>query len=75
MEISQKKISAFARLTDDRNRLHFDEVFARRMGFEGGRIGHGMLVSSIVGTLIGEDLPGTGRSSSSSVSGTSRRPT
>ena len=60
MEISQKKISAFANLTDDRNRLHFDEVFARRMGFEGGRIGHGLLVSSIVGTLIGEDLPGDG---------------
>ena len=59
MEISQRKISAFARLTDDRNRLHFDEVFARRMGFE-GRIGHGMLVSSIVSTLVGEDLPGVG---------------
>lgn len=60
LEISQKKISAFARLTGDRNPLHFDEVFARRMGFEGGRIAHGMLISSIVSTLVGEDLPGQG---------------
>jgi acyl dehydratase len=59
MEINHGKVAAFARLTGDRNPLHFDDVFARRMGFE-GRIAHGMLVSSIVSTLVGEDLPGVG---------------
>ncbi len=60
MEMSQKKISAFARLSGDRNPLHFDELFARRMGFEGGRIAHGMLISLMVSALVGEDLPGRG---------------
>lgn len=59
MEISWQNINRFAKLTGDRNPLHFDEVFARRMGFD-GRIAHGMLVSSIVSTLVGQDLPGVG---------------
>jgi 3-hydroxybutyryl-CoA dehydratase len=60
MEITPNKIIAFARMSGDRNPLHFDDVFARQMGFEGGRIAHGMLVSAIVSALVGEDLPGLG---------------
>lgn len=43
----------------DRNPLHVEGDFARRMGFD-GRIAHGMLTSAILSTLIGEDLPDTG---------------
>jgi len=59
MGLSEAKIASFARLTGDHNPLHFDDSFARQMGFE-GRIAHGMLVSSIVSALIGEELPGKG---------------
>lgn len=59
IRITDEHIEAFAKLTGDRNPLHFDAEFARSMGFD-GRIAHGMLTSSILSTLIGEDLPGKG---------------
>lgn len=59
MRITEQDIEAFAKLTGDRNPLHFDADFARRMGFD-GRIAHGMLTSTILSTLIGEELPGKG---------------
>jgi 3-hydroxybutyryl-CoA dehydratase len=59
MRITEEHIEAFAKLTGDRNPLHFDPDFARRMGFD-GRIAHGMLTSALISTLIGEDLPGRG---------------
>jgi len=59
MRITEEDIEAFAKLTGDRNPLHFDDAFARSLGFN-GRIAHGMLTSSILSTLLGMDIPGRG---------------
>ena len=59
MTITPEYIETFAQLTGDRNPLHFDDAFARGIGFD-GRIAHGMLTSSILSTLLGMDLPGPG---------------
>lgn len=59
MRITAEDIETFAKLTGDRNPLHFDDGFARSLGFD-GRIAHGMLTSSILSTLLGMDLPGRG---------------
>jgi 3-hydroxybutyryl-CoA dehydratase len=57
--ISAADIEAFAGLTGDRNPLHVDEEFARSTFF-GSSIAHGMLSGSLLSTVIGCLLPGTG---------------
>jgi acyl dehydratase len=52
-------VEAFARLTGDRNPLHFDEDFARRRR-PGRLIVHGGLTTGLFNALVAEVLPGPG---------------
>jgi acyl dehydratase len=52
-------VEAFARLTGDRNPLHFDEAFARRTR-PGRLIVHGGLTTGLFNALVAEVLPGPG---------------
>ncbi len=57
--ITQEDIETFAALTGDDNPLHLDEAFARNTRF-GRPIAHGMLVASMISTVLGRLLPGPG---------------
>ncbi|MES2307104.1 MAG: MaoC family dehydratase [Gemmatimonadota bacterium] len=57
--IGIEEIDAFGALTGDRNPLHFDQDFAEQSRF-GGIISHGMLTASLLSTVLGMKLPGTG---------------
>ena len=59
MTVTDEHIEAFARLSGDRNPVHFDDGFARGLGFE-GRIAHGAITASLLSALLGMDLPGPG---------------
>jgi acyl dehydratase len=52
-------VEAYARITGDRNPLHFDEAFAARTKF-GRLVVHGGLTAGILNALVAEDLPGPG---------------
>ena len=52
-------VETFARLTGDRNPLHFDEDFARRT-LPGRLIVHGGLTTGLFNALVAEILPGPG---------------
>jgi acyl dehydratase len=52
-------LDTFVTLTGDTNPLHVDEEFARRTFF-GLPIVHGLLTSSLLSTVVGTLLPGTG---------------
>ena len=56
---TEEDVAAFAALSGDTNPLHMDDGFAGRTRF-GRRVVHGMLVASLVSTLIGMQLPGPG---------------
>ena len=59
MTVTDGHIDAFARLSGDRNPVHFDDAFARRIGFE-GHIAHGAVTASLLSALLGMELPGPG---------------
>jgi 3-hydroxybutyryl-CoA dehydratase len=59
MRVSDEHIETFARLSGDRNPVHFDDVFARSIGFD-GRIAHGAVTASLLSAVLGMDLPGPG---------------
>src|SRR6186997_2675745 len=59
MRIGDQQIEAFAQLSGDRNPVHFDDAFAKRIGFE-GHIAHGALTSALLSAVLGMDLPGPG---------------
>jgi len=52
-------VSLFARLSGDYNALHLDDEFAARTEFA-QRVVHGFLNASLLSTLIGTKLPGSG---------------
>ncbi len=56
---TQDDIEKFADLSGDRNPIHLDEEHAKATRF-GRRIAHGMLVSSLISNVIGNELPGIG---------------
>ena len=56
---SEDDIRRFIEITGDTNPLHVDEEFAASTRF-GGRILHGMLTASLLSTMVGMLLPGTG---------------
>lgn len=59
MLVTDEQVDLFARLSGDRNPLHFDEDFARKTKF-GRRVVHGGVTAAILNALIAEDLPGPG---------------
>src|SRR5690348_15797369 len=59
MIVSDEHIEAFARLSGDRNPVHFDDAFARSIGFD-GHIAHGAVTASLLSAVLGMDLPGPG---------------
>ncbi len=57
--ITEADVAHFVAFTGDVNPLHVDAEFARRTFF-GQRIAQGMLSASLLSTLVGMSLPGTG---------------
>ena len=57
--VTEVDLALFVAITGDVNPLHVDEEFARRTFF-GGRIVHGLLGGSLLSTVVGTLLPGTG---------------
>jgi len=57
--ITKEDIEIFAGLTGDRNPLHLDPEYAKKMDF-GSPVVHGMLTASFLSTLIGMVVPGEG---------------
>lgn len=56
---TESDVAAFAQLTGDTNPVHLNEAYASTTRF-GGRIAHGMYVSSLFSAIFGTDLPGPG---------------
>lgn len=57
--ISEADIANFIAVTGDVNPLHVDEEFSRSTFF-GTRIAHGAMAASLISTVVGTRLPGTG---------------
>lgn len=57
--ITKEDVERFAALSGDDNPLHIDADFARRTDLKEPVV-HGMILGSLVSTLIGRDLPGPG---------------
>jgi len=56
---TEEDLRRFIEITGDVNPLHVDETFAAGTQF-GRRVLHGMLTASILSTMVGMLLPGTG---------------
>jgi len=57
--ITDEDVEAYARITGDRNPLHFDEAFAAGTRF-GRRVVQGGITAGILNALVAMDLPGPG---------------
>lgn len=58
-KITNEDIQNFAELTGDDNPVHLNEEYAENTMFK-GRIAHGILVSSLIATILGNKFPGHG---------------
>jgi len=56
---TQDDVETFSRLSGDTNPVHLDEEYATGTRFA-GRIIHGMLVASLISSVLGTTLPGPG---------------
>jgi acyl dehydratase len=59
MRVTDDQIEAFAKLSGDRNPVHFDDAFAKRIGFD-AHIAHGAVTGALLSAVLGMDLPGPG---------------
>jgi acyl dehydratase len=59
LAVTDEHVELFARLTGDRNPLHFDDDFARRTRF-GERVVQGGITAGILNAIVAMDLPGPG---------------
>ncbi len=57
--ITEADIVNFAGVTGDYNPVHLDEKYAKGTLFK-GRIAHGLLSASLIGSVLGNKLPGAG---------------
>jgi len=57
--ITEEDIVRFAEITGDRNPVHLDAAWAAHSPF-GKRIAHGLLTASLIGGILGNQLPGPG---------------
>jgi 3-hydroxybutyryl-CoA dehydratase len=58
-KITSDVIEEFARVSGDYNPIHMDDEFASKSFFQ-GKIAHGMLVASLISSVLGNKLPGYG---------------
>lgn len=58
-KVIEADIEECANLTQDRNPLHMDEMFAKEHIF-GKRIAHGVLSLGLISAVLGNKLPGPG---------------
>jgi 3-hydroxybutyryl-CoA dehydratase len=56
---TDEDVRLFIEITGDANPLHVDDAFAANTKF-GRRIVHGLLAASILSTMVGTKMPGTG---------------
>lgn len=56
---SENEVLDFSKLSGDRNPIHFDKEYASKTRF-GQRIVQGPMVISLVGGILGTELPGPG---------------
>ena len=56
---TEKDVKIFADISGDQNPIHVDPVYAESTYF-GCRIVHGMLVASLISSVLGNKLPGPG---------------
>lgn len=54
-----EKIDLIATVSDDTNKVHLDEEYARQKGFD-GRIAHGLFCLNGISKMLGNDFPGDG---------------
>jgi acyl dehydratase len=59
LKVTADHVEQYARITGDRNPLHFDEGFAARTKF-GGLVVQGGITTGLVHALVAMDLPGPG---------------
>ena len=59
LTLTAESVETFARITGDRNPLHFDEEFARQTRF-GRLVVQGGLTTGLLHALVAMDLPGPG---------------
>lgn len=57
--ITEEDVLEFAKLSGDLNPIHIDREFAEKSIFK-KQVAHGMYVSSMISTLLGMYLPGSG---------------
>lgn len=57
--VTAADVERFGHQSGDMNPLHFDDEFARKLGFS-GRIAHGMIFSNWLTRLLGTEYPGNG---------------
>ena len=57
--VDRTTLALFAGASGDHNPIHLDEEHAKGTRF-GRRIAHGMLTSSLISNVIGNELPGVG---------------
>lgn len=59
LQLTREHVEAYARMTGDRNPLHFDEAFAAGTKF-GRLVVQGGLTTGILHALVAMDMPGPG---------------
>ena len=59
IKITNKNILDFVKISGDKNKLHTEKLFARKLGFKDTVI-HGAYIISQFSKLIGNKLPGNG---------------
>jgi len=59
MTVTADDVEAYARLTGDRNPLHFDDDFARRTRF-GRLVAQGGITTGLLHALVAMEMPGPG---------------
>ena len=57
---SQEEVNKFADLSGDRNPVHIDPEFVKKVGYYDGTVVHGAFVNSFVSCVLGTKMPGPG---------------
>ena len=58
-KITQEDVDSFIKICNDVNPIHVNEEFAKNAKLP-GKIAHGILVSSLISTVVGTKCPGPG---------------